>query len=193
MNLPKPTLDREIAMKLWVEEHSDYAKEQVVLNNVGMVGFVLKSLNLNSLDEDLFETGIVGVIKAVNTFNPNKGVKFPTYAAQIIRNEILMTLRKKRIASAFSLNEPYQLENGESVDFSEMIADNRRFEEEVIADAQMKQIFSKLSDREKKIISLSMDEKTQTEIANICGISQSQVSKIRKSIYKKWREQNETL
>lgn len=193
MNLPKPTLDREIAMKLWVEEHSDYAKEQVVLNNVGIVGFVLKSLNLNSLDEDLFETGLVGVIKAVNTFNPNKGVKFPTYAAQIIRNEILMTFRKKRIASAFSLNEPYQLENGGSVDFSEMIADNRRFEEEVIADAQMKQIFSKLSDREKKIISLSMDEKTQTEIAKICGISQSQVSKIRKSIYKKWREQNETL
>lgn len=45
MNLPKPTLDRDTAMKLWINEHSDYAKEQVVLNNVGMVGIVLKSLN----------------------------------------------------------------------------------------------------------------------------------------------------
>lgn len=45
MNLPKPTIDRESAMKLWIEEHSDYSKEQVVLNNTGMVGLVLKSLN----------------------------------------------------------------------------------------------------------------------------------------------------
>lgn len=72
-----------------------------------------------------------------------------------------------------------------------MIANNRRFEEEVIADIQIKQIFSNLSDREKKIISLSMDGKTQKEIAEILGISQSYVSIIIKSIYKKWRKQNE--
>lgn len=59
MNLQKPQIDRETAMKLWIEERSDYAKEQVVLNNIGMVGVVLKSLNLNPLDEDLFSTGIV--------------------------------------------------------------------------------------------------------------------------------------
>lgn len=82
-------------MKLWIEEHSDYAKEQVVLNNVGMVGIVLKSLNLNTQDEDLYSIGMIGVVKAVNTFNPDKGVKFTTYAAPIIRNEILMTFRKK--------------------------------------------------------------------------------------------------
>lgn len=193
MNLPKPKLDRETAMRLWIKERSDYAKEQVVLNNVGMIGIVLKSLNLNPIDEDLFATGLVGVIKAVSTFNPDKGVKFSAYATPIIRNEILMTFRKKRIIPAFSLDEPYQLENGKSVDFSEMIADGRQFEEEAIADMQMKQIFSKLSDREKKIISLSMDGKTQTEIAEACGISQAQVSRIIKSIYKKWRKQNETL
>ena len=190
MNLPKPTLDREIAMKLWVEDHSDYAKEQVVLNNVGMVWIVLKSLNLNLLDEDLYSIGIIGVVKAVNTFNPDKGFAFSTYATQIIRNEILMTFRKKRIVPAFSFDEPYQLENGDLVNLSEVIADSRKFEEEVIADMQMEQIFSNLSDREKKIISLSMDRKTQREIAEICGISQAQVSRIRKSIYKKWRKQN---
>lgn len=190
MNFPKPTLDRETAMKLWIEEHSDYAKEQVVLNNKGMVGIVLKSLNLNPLDDDLYSIGLIGVVKAVNTFNPNKGFTFSAYATQIIRNEILATFRKKRIITVFSLDEPYQLENGDLVNFSEMIADSKSFEKEVIADMQIKQAFSKLSDRGKKIISLSMDGKTQREIAKICGISQPQVSRIIKSIHKKWRKQN---
>lgn len=191
MNLPKPQIDRETAMKLWIEEHSDHAKEQVVLNNVGMVGLVLKSLNLNPLDEDLFSTGFVGVVKAVNTFNPDKGFTFSTYAAQIIRNEILMIFRKKRIIPSFSLDEPYDLGNGESVDFSEVIADGRRFEEEVIADMQFNQFFLRLNEREKKIITLSMQDKTQNEIAEICGLSQSYASRIIKSIYRKWRKQND--
>lgn len=190
MNLPKPKLDRETAMKLWIEEHSDYAKEQVILNNTGMVGLILKSLNLNPLDDDLFSVGLIGLAKAINTFNPDKGVKFTTYATPVIRNEILLAFRKERIIPAFSLDEPYDLENGDSVDFSEMIADSKSFEEEVIVDIQMKQMFSKLSDREKKIISLSMDGKTQGEIADICGTSQPYVSRIIKSIHKKWRKQN---
>lgn len=190
MNLPKPELDRETAMKLWIKEHSDYAKEQVILNNTGMVGIVLKSLNLNTQDEDLYSIGMIGVVKAVNTFNPDKGVKFTTYAAPIIRNEIFKTFRKNRIIPTFSLDEPLQLENGDLVDFSEIIADRKRFEGEVIADMQMKQILSNLSDREKKIIFSSMDGKTQREIAEACGISQPYVSRIIKSIYKKWRKQN---
>lgn len=188
MNLPKPKLDRETAMQLWIEEHSDYAKEQVILNNVGMVGRVLKSLNLNPLDDDLFSVGLIGLAKAVNAFNPDKGIKFSTYAMTVMRNETLTTFRKKRIIPVFSLDEPYDLGNGESVDFSEMIADNRRFEEEVIVDMQIKKLLSKLSDREKKIVSLSMDGKTQKEIAEILGLSQSCISRIIKSIYKKWRK-----
>ncbi len=191
MNLTKPKLDRESAMKLWIEEHSDYAKEQVVLNNVGMVGHVLKSLKLNPIDDDLYSVGLIGVVKSVNTFNPDKGFSFSTYAAQVIRNEILTALRKKRIIPAFSLDEPCDLGNGESIDFSEMIADRRRFEEEAIADMQAKKILSTLSDREKEIISLKMDGKTQYEIADILGLSQSYVSRIIKSICKKWRKQNE--
>lgn len=191
MNLPKPTLNQETAMKLWIEEHSDYAKEQVVLNNVRLVSFALKSLKQNILDEDLFATGVVGLCGAVNGFDESKGIKFNTYAFWAIRNEILTTFRKKRIIPAFSLDEPYQLGNVDLVDFSEMIADSKRFEDEVIADMQIKQMSSTLSDREKKIISLSMGGKTQTEIAKICGISQAQVSRIRKSIRNKWRKQNE--
>lgn len=191
MNLPKPTLERETAMKLWIEEHSDYAKEQVVLNNVGLVKFSLKSLKQNSFDEDLYALGLIGLCKAINGFDESEGTKFDTYAVWNIRGEILNFLRKKRIIPVFSLDEPCVLENGESVDFSEMVADSSRFEEEVIADIQMERMLSTLSDREKKIVSLSMDGKTQREIAEACGISQPHVSRIIKSIYKKWRKKNE--
>lgn len=190
MNLPKPTLNREEAMQLWTEEHSDYAKEQVVLNNIELIPLAIKSLNISLSDKDCYSVGIIGLTRAINKFDESKGNQFSTYAVRAIRNEILKTFRKKQIIPAFSLDEPYVLENGESVNFSEMIADSRRFEEEVIADMQIKQIFSKLSDREKKIISLSMDGKKQTEIAKICGMSQANVSRIIKSIHNKWRKQN---
>lgn len=115
MRYPKPEVDRETAMKMWIEEHSDYAKEQVLLNNAGIVGFVLKSLNLNPIDEDLFQIGMVGLVKAINTFDFCRDIKFNTYAVPIIRNEILMPLRKKRIIPVFSLDEEYFLENGDTV------------------------------------------------------------------------------
>ena len=190
MNLPKPQIDREAAMKLWIEEHSGYAKEQVILNNLGLVPFVLKSLNQNVLDEDLYSIGIVGLCKAINGFDADVGVKFNTYAVRAIRNEILQTFRKKHIIPAFSLDEPYDLGNGESVDFSEMIADSRRFEDEAASDMQLEQILSSLTEREKKIVDLSMQDKTQREISEICGISQSYVSRIIKQLHKKWRKQN---
>lgn len=192
MNLPKPQIDQETAMRLWIEEHSDYAKEQVVLNNTGMVGLVLKSLNLNPLDEDLFSIGLIGLVKAANTFNPDKGVKFSAYATPIIRNEILMTLRKKRIIPAFSLDEHCNLDNGEEVSYANMIADSKRFWEDVIADSIYEEIMDLLSDREREIISLRMDGKTQQEIANIFGISRPYVSRIIKASYKKCKKILET-
>lgn len=176
-------------MRLWTEEHSEYAKEQVVLNNLGAVGLVLKSLNLNVQDEDLFSIGLIGLMKAVNTFNPDREFTFSTYAMRVIRNEILMTFRKKRIIPAFSLDEPYDLGNGESVDFSEMIADDRNFEEETICNIQKEQIFSILNEAEKEIICLRMNGKSQHEIADIIRISQPQVSRIIKSACKKCKKE----
>lgn len=185
MNLPKPQIDRDTAMELWIREHSDYAKEQLVLSNQGIVRLILKQLKCDQFDEDLFSTGLIGLVKAVNTFNPDKGVKFTTYATPVIRNEILMTFHKKRIIPAFSFDEPCNLGDGEEVSYADMIADNRRFEEEVIADIQSKQIIDYLSGREREIILLKMDGKTQCEIAEICGISQSYVSRIVGNAYKK--------
>ena len=69
MNLPKAKLDRDTAMKMWQSEHSEFSKEQVILGNIGIVGKVLKSLNLSVYDDDLYAIGIVGLLKSVNTFD----------------------------------------------------------------------------------------------------------------------------
>lgn len=182
MNFPKPKLSRDEAMQLWISERSGYAKEQIVLNSKGVIGIVLKSLNLNPLDEDLFSIGLIGIAKAVNTFNPDKGVKFSTYAAPIIRNEILMTLRKKRIFPAFSLDDTYLMDSGNEVTYGEMIADKKRFEEEV----ETATIVNLLTEKERKILYLyAVEGLSQGEIAKIIGVSQSLVSRILKKIQKK--------
>lgn len=187
MRYPKPELDREAAMKLWSEEHSDYAKEQVVLNNVGIVGLVLKSMNLNPLDEDLFQIGMVGLVKAVNTFDSDREVKLTGYATPIIRNEILISLRKKRIIPAFSLDEEFPLDNGETAPYAEIIQSGERFEELSDFEMDLKAFIGGLKDREKKIVLLSFRGDKQVDIAQEIGISQSYVSRILKGIQKRRR------
>ena len=187
MNLPKPKLNNKSALDLWNQEHSEYAKEQIILCNQGMVGMILKKMNLNILDEDLFVTGILGLVKAVNTFDFDKGFAFSTYAAMCIKNEILMTLRKKRVPIAFSLDDNANLGNGEEVTYLEMIACDRKFEEEVIANRLFSEFQISLSSREKRIIELYLNEKTQREIAEILGISQANVSRILKKLFEKYK------
>lgn len=187
MNLPKPKLNNKSALELWHQEHSEYAKEQIILCNQGMVGMILKRMNLNLLDEDLFATGILGLVKAVNTFDFDKGFAFSTYAAMCIKNEILITFRKKRIPIAFSLDDNANFGNGEEVPYLETIACDRKFEEEVIANGLFSEFQKSLSRREKRIIELYLNEKTQREIAEILGISQAHVSRILKKLFEKYK------
>lgn len=190
MNLPKPQIDRDAAMELWIKDRSNYAKEQLLLNNTGIVGFVLKKMSLNPLDEDLFSTGMIGVVKAINTFDVDKNIKFVTYAETVVRNEILMILKKKKIIPSFSFDETCNLDNGDEACYADIIADTKRFEEEVIAKATVRKILEHLNENEKKIIQLKIEGKNQTQIAEICGISQSQVSRVIRKIYKKCRKFN---
>lgn len=182
MKYPKPEIDRETAMKLWIEEHSDYAKEQVILNNVGMVGLVLKSLNLNPFDEDLFQIGLVGLVKTINTFKPDKGVKFTTYVTPIIRNEILISLRKKRIIPVFSLDEEYRLDNGDSVPRGDMIPSENHFVDLVHSQITLEINIAGMNEREKKILKLCEIGKTQRQIAKEMSVSQPYISRILKKI-----------
>ena len=187
MNLPKPKLNNKSALDLWNQEHSEYAKEQIILCNQGMVGMILKKMNLNMLDEDLFATGILGLVKAVNTFDFDKGFAFSTYAAMCIKNEILMTFRKKRVSIAFSIDDNSNLGNGEKVPYSEIIACDRKFEEEVIENDLFSEFQKILSDTEKRIIELYLNDKTQTEIAEILGFSQAHVSRTLKKLLEKYK------
>lgn len=177
MNLPKAKLDRDTALKLWCDTNSDYAKEQMVLGNVGLIGMVLKRFNLNTQDEDLFSTGIFGLVKAVNSYNPEKG-KFKTYAPHVIQNEILMSLRKKTVPVAFSLDESFFMDDGDSVPYSEMIADDKDFVEEILFQHSIANNLAGLSDRERIVIEMSLQGNKQREIGEMLGISQRYVSKI---------------
>jgi len=188
MNLPEPKIDRDCAMELWIEEHSDYAKEQIVLNNIGLIRIVLNSLNLNPFDEDLFATGILGLVEAINTFDIDKGFKFSTYAIPVIQNEILKLFHKKRIIPSFSLEELRSLKNGEEVSYLEAVSDDKHFEEDVVANIQFEEFKFILRERERMVILLRMEGKIQEEIAEICEISQACVSRIIKRVCKKFKE-----
>lgn len=182
MNLPKAKLDRDTALKSWCDTHSDYAKEQLVLGNIGLVGMVLKRLNQNPQDEDLFSIGIIGLLKAINTYDTEKGFEFSSYSAMVIRNEILMSFRKKKISVAFSLDAPYPLDNGGSVSYGEMIEGDKGFEEEALSNCDIRESFRRLSERDRRIIGLRVQGKTQGEIAGELGLSQSYVSRIIKGV-----------
>lgn len=187
MKLPKAEISRERALELWNKEHSEYAKEQLVLSNTGMIGIVMKSLNLSVTDDDLFATGIVGLIKAINSFDQTKGYMFSTYATRIIRNEILMTFRKKRADIALSLDDTCNLNNGDSVSYADIIADDKSFEDSVECAVDLQQIFKSLPEREQKIFYLTYEKQmTQCEIAKVLGVSQAQISRIMRGMRKRY-------
>lgn len=188
MNLPKSELSKQEALQLWNTCPSDYAKEQMILSNHGIVFSVMKNLSIPLTDEDMFQTGIIGLLKAINTFDTSKGYQFSTYAFPIVRNELLIAFRKSKrsVVAAFSLDDNADIGNGESVPYAEMIADGKDYEENVVNSMLAQQIFERLESREKHIFTMFfMENRTQSEISKALGISQSYVSRIISSMGKK--------
>lgn len=185
MNLPKPKIDAETAMSLWISERSEYAKEQVVLCHTGLIGAVMNRLEMDLLYEDLFSIGIIGLIKAVNTFDADKGVRFSTYATTLIHNELLMPHRKQ-IAAVISINRIISFDDERETEADVM--DDRNYEEEAIANDNYKRMLMLLNENEKKAVFLRLHGLTQKQIAKICRTSQNAIS-LRlakaKKIYKK--------
>ena len=178
--------ERNKSLQLLMVESSTSAREQAILANQELVRCVIKSLGLNAFDEDLFQIGCVGLIKAVDSFDFEKNIKFSTYAAKVIRNEILMTLRKKHI-NAQSLDELFTIDGFET-SLMDMISDNICMEDELISTMYLEQAFSKLNNNEKKIIYLHFIKGTkQHELAKMMGFTQSYISKMISEIIKKMR------
>lgn len=187
MNLPKSELSKQEALQLWSTDPSEYAKEQMVLCNYGIVFSVMKNLGIPLTDEDMFQTGTIGLLKAINTFDDSRGYSFSTYAFPIVRNELLIAFRKSKrsVVAAFSLDDNADIGNGESVPYAEMIADGKDYEENVVNSMLAQQIFERLESREKHIFTMFfVESRTQSEISKALGISQSYVSRIISSMGK---------
>lgn len=195
MNLSKSELSKQEALQLWNTCPSDYAKEQMILSNHGIVFSVMKNLSIPLTDEDMFQTGIIGLLKAINTFDASKGYQFSTYAFPIVRNELLIAFRKSKrsVVAAFSLDDNADIGNGESVPYAEMIADGKDYEENVVNSMLAQQIFERLESREKHIFTMFfIENRTQSEISKALGISQSYVSRIISSMGKMKRKGRKT-
>lgn len=195
MNLPKSELSKQEALQLWSTRPSDYAKEQMVLCNYGLVFSVMKNLSIPLTDEDMFQTGIIGLLKAINTFDASKGYQFSTYAFPIVRNELLLVFRKNKrsVKAAFSLDDNVDTGNGESVPYAEMIPDGKDYAENVVNLILTQQIFERLGSREKHIFTMFfVESRTQSEISEALGISQSYVSRIISSMGKIKRKGRKT-
>ena len=143
--------------------------------------------------EDLISIGTIGLIKAVGSFNPDKNRKLATFASRCIENEILMHLRKtSRLRAEVSLDEPLNVDwEGNVLLLSDVLGtepDAIYRDVELSAEKEMlRESFSRLPERERKIVELRFgldgkEEKTQKEIAEMMGISQSYISRLEKKI-----------
>ncbi len=186
LDLPEP-LTKEEEGKLLNQIQEQSAKDELVNRNLRLALYVAKKFGNTQHDiEDLFQIGSIGLIKAVNTYSPDKNTKLVTYAVRCIENEILMDLRKaKKYKDTLYLEEPIMNDNkGNSITLGETIGDDEQGVEKIINQQDYEEIYNNiklLNEKEAYIIEqrYCIDErKTQKEIANELGISQSYAARI---------------
>ncbi len=196
--LPPPLHEKEEYDLISKLAEGDMAvKSTLIKNNLRLVVYIAKKFENTGINiEDLVSIGTIGLIKAVNTFEPRKNIKLATYASRCIENEILMYLRrnlKNRVE--VSLDEPLNVDwDGNELLLSDVLGTEsdmiyKKIEGEVEKNL-LWQAMHKLSAREKTIIQLrfglgDVGEKTQKEVADILGISQSYISRLEKRILKR--------
>lgn len=176
------------------------AKDTLIKHNLRLVAHVVKKYYATGCDqEDLISIGTIGLIKAVYTFNADKGIRLATYAAKCIENEILMYFRNlKKSSQDVYISEPVDSDSeGNAITFIDIIADDVDIVDEIDKKMKLKKLpaimETVLEKREKEIIELryglnGKEELTQREIAKMLGISRSYVSRIEKSALLKMRE-----
>ncbi len=193
--LPHP-LDAETEAELLgrVANGDSEAKDTLVEHNLRLVVFLAKKFESNGLDmEDLVSVGTIGLIKAVNSFNPQKQIKLATYASRCIENEILMYLRKlSKRKQEVSLDEPLNVDGeGNELLLADVLGTDTdavyNHMETVVERQLLEEGLSRLTKREQQIIEMRFgldgkDERTQKEVADMLGISQSYISRLEKKI-----------
>lgn len=177
-------------------EYNEDARKVLIEHNLRLVVYIAKKFDNTGVGvEDLISIGTIGLIKAINTFKPDKKIKLATYASRCIENEILMHLRKNnKTKMEVSIDEPLNVDwDGNELLLSDILGTEedtiyRNLESEVDRKLLLKAI-GRLSSRERTIIKLRFglgmpdgEEKTQKEVADLLGISQSYISRLEKKI-----------
>jgi RNA polymerase sporulation-specific sigma factor len=200
--LPPPlSTDEEMYLLSRLETGDKAVKSVLIERNLRLVVYIARKFENTGVGiEDLVSIGTIGLIKAVNTFDPQKKIKLATYASRCIENEILMHLRRNnKTRSEVSFDEPLNIDwDGNELLLSDVLGTEndiiyKSIEEEVDRKL-LHTAMTKLTPREKKIMELRFGlgggtEKTQKEVADMLGISQSYISRLEKRIIKRLRKE----
>ncbi|MBS4207702.1 RNA polymerase sporulation sigma factor SigE [Bacillus sp. FJAT-50079] len=200
--LPPPlSRDEEAILLQKLPKGDKTARSILIERNLRLVVYIARKFENTGINiEDLISIGTIGLIKAVNTFNPEKKIKLATYASRCIENEILMYLRRNnKTRSEVSFDEPLNIDwDGNELLLSDVLGtDDDIITKNLEADVDKSLLLSALttlSDREKKIMELRFglagsEEKTQKDVADLLGISQSYISRLEKRIIKRLRKE----
>jgi RNA polymerase sporulation-specific sigma factor len=176
-------------------------RAMLIERNLRLVVYIARKFENTGIHiEDLVSIGAIGLIKAVNTFDPDKKIKLATYASRCIENEILMYLRRNsKTRTEVSFDEPLNIDwDGNELLLSDVLGTEndtiyRNIEEQVDRKLLHKAL-DKLSERERTIMELRFgladgEEKTQKDVADLLGISQSYISRLEKRIIKRLRKE----
>jgi RNA polymerase sporulation-specific sigma factor len=200
--LPPPlSREEEIALMRRCNAGDSAARATLIERNLRLVVYISRKFENTGISiEDLISIGAIGLIKAVNSFDPDKNIKLATYASRCIENEILMVLRKSnRLKSEVSFDEPLNTDwDGNELLLSDILGTEPDLvSKELDADVEKQMLHTaidKLNEREKYIVGLRYGlgadkEHTQKEVADMMGISQSYISRLEKRIIGKLREE----
>ena len=181
------------------------ARDTLITHNLRLVVYIAKKFESSTAGvEDMISIGTIGLIKAVNTFEPDKNIKLATYASRCIENEILMYLRKSsnRRQDA-SIDEPLNTDSdgNELLLMDVLTGDQAQVGEELERNAEHAALLAAvnaLAPRERQIMEMRFGlrdgvEHTQKEVADAIGISQSYISRLEKRIIKRLRREIESL
>ncbi|WP_373289363.1 RNA polymerase sporulation sigma factor SigE [Alicyclobacillus cellulosilyticus] len=200
--LPPPlTREEEEYLLSRLPEGDEAVRTMLIERNLRLVVYIARKFENTGVHiEDLVSIGTIGLIKAVNTFDPSKKIKLATYASRCIENEILMFLRRNnKVRAEVSFDEPLNVDwDGNELLLSDVMGTDpdtiyRNLEEEVDR-ALLYDALDKLSERERTIMELRFglrtgQEMTQKDVADRLGISQSYISRLEKRIIKRLRKE----
>ena len=194
-SLPPPlSADEEEYLMARLDTDSENVRRTLCEHNLRLVVYIAKRFENTGVGlEDLISIGTIGLIKAINTYRPEKNIKLATYASRCIENEILMHLRKSASQKTeISFDEPLNTDwDGNELLLSDILGTEpdsviRPIEDETDREL-LRGALNLLSDKEQKIIKMRFGlcgeaERTQKEVADILGISQSYISRLEKKI-----------